>query len=148
MHVILLDLNRNITKVFLSCPLSPSLQTPCPPEMLLLSHFSHVRLLVTPQSVAYQAPPSVGFSRQEYWTGVPLPSPARDAKRAQTNLVHTRTQGPHRDWDRPVFEHLLWRYRSTVNCHRYRSSGCRRLGYGISHITTILIAKFRLKLRK
>ena len=30
---------------------------------------------VTPWTVAYQAPPSVGFSRQEYWSGVPFPSP-------------------------------------------------------------------------
>ena len=34
-----------------------------------------VRLLVTPWTAAYQAPPSMGFSRQEYWSGVPLPSP-------------------------------------------------------------------------
>ena len=36
---------------------------------------SHVRLLATPLTAAYQAPPSMGFSRQEYWSGVPLPSP-------------------------------------------------------------------------
>ena len=35
---------------------------------------SHVRLLATPWTAAYQAPPSVGFSRQEYWSGVPSPS--------------------------------------------------------------------------
>ena len=35
---------------------------------------SHVQLLVTPWTAAYQAPPSMGFSRQEYWSGVPLPS--------------------------------------------------------------------------
>ena len=35
---------------------------------------SRVRLLVTPWTAAYQAPPSVGFSRQEYWSGVPVPS--------------------------------------------------------------------------
>ena len=35
---------------------------------------SHVRLLATPWTAAYQAPPSMGFSRQEYWSGVPLPS--------------------------------------------------------------------------
>ena len=35
----------------------------------------HVRLLATPWTAAYQAPPSMGFSRQEYWRGVPLPSP-------------------------------------------------------------------------
>ena len=43
--------------------------------MLLLSHFSRVRLCATPQTSAYQAPPSEGFSRQEYWSGVQLPSP-------------------------------------------------------------------------
>ena len=36
---------------------------------------SHVRLLAPPWTAAYQAPPSIGFSRQEYWSGVPLPSP-------------------------------------------------------------------------
>ena len=36
---------------------------------------SCVRLLATPWTTAYQAPPSMGFSRQEYWSGVPLPSP-------------------------------------------------------------------------
>ena len=36
---------------------------------------SHVRLFVTPWTVAYQAPLSMGFSRQEYWSGVPFPSP-------------------------------------------------------------------------
>ena len=37
--------------------------------------FSHVRVFETPWTVAYQAPPSVEFSRQEYWSGWPLPSP-------------------------------------------------------------------------
>ena len=36
---------------------------------------SHIRLSTTLWTVAYQAPPSMGFSRQEYWSGVPLPSP-------------------------------------------------------------------------
>ena len=37
--------------------------------------FSHVRLFATPWTVAYQVPLFMGFSRQEYWSGVPLPSP-------------------------------------------------------------------------
>ena len=37
---------------------------------------SHVQLFATPWTAAYQAPPSMGFSRQEYWSGVPLPSPS------------------------------------------------------------------------
>ena len=36
---------------------------------------SRVRLFATLWAAAYQAPPSMGFSRQEYWSGVPLPSP-------------------------------------------------------------------------
>ena len=36
---------------------------------------SHVRLFVTPWTVAHQAPPSTGFSKQEYWSGLPFPSP-------------------------------------------------------------------------
>ena len=36
---------------------------------------SHVQLFATPWTVAYYAPPSMGFSRQEYWSGLPFPSP-------------------------------------------------------------------------
>ena len=42
---------------------------------LKVKSLSRVRLLANPWSAAYQAPPSMGFSRQEYWSGVPLPSP-------------------------------------------------------------------------
>ena len=40
-----------------------------------MKSLSRVRLFATPWTVAYQAPPSVGFSRQEYWSGLPFPSP-------------------------------------------------------------------------
>ena len=43
--------------------------------LLLLSCFSRVRLCGTPWTSAYQVPPSMGLSRQEYWSGLPLPSP-------------------------------------------------------------------------
>ena len=39
-----------------------------------------LRLLVTPWTVAYQAPPSMGLSRQEYWSGVPFPSPIHESE--------------------------------------------------------------------
>ena len=42
--------------------------------LLLLSRFNHVRLFTTPWAEAYQALLSMGFSRQEYWSGLPLPS--------------------------------------------------------------------------
>ena len=41
----------------------------------MLSHFSHVRLFATLWTVAHQAPLFVGFSRQEYWSGLPCPPP-------------------------------------------------------------------------
>ena len=40
-----------------------------------MKSFSRVQFFATPGTVAHQAPPSMGFSRQEYWSGVPLPSP-------------------------------------------------------------------------
>ena len=40
-----------------------------------MKSLSRVALLATPWSAAHQAPPPMGFSRQEYWSGVPLPSP-------------------------------------------------------------------------
>ena len=43
--------------------------------LLLLSHFSHVRLCATPHTAAHQALPSLGFSRQEHRSGLPFPSP-------------------------------------------------------------------------
>ena len=56
-----------------------TLLLPSPPPqicklLLLLSHFSCVRLCATPETAAHEASPSMGFSRQEYWSGVPLPS--------------------------------------------------------------------------
>ena len=44
-------------------------------EEVKVKSLSHVRLLATPWTAAYQAPPPMGFSRQEYWSGLPLPSP-------------------------------------------------------------------------
>ena len=41
----------------------------------MLSHCSHVRFFVIPWTVAHQAPLSMGFSRQEYWSGLPCPPP-------------------------------------------------------------------------
>ena len=44
-------------------------------EKVKVKLLSRVRLFVTPWTAAYQAPPSMGFSRQEYWSGLPFPSP-------------------------------------------------------------------------
>ena len=44
-------------------------------KMVKVKSFSRVRLFVTPWTIDYQASPSMGFSRQEYWSGLPFPSP-------------------------------------------------------------------------
>ena len=43
--------------------------------LLLVSHLHRVRLCETPWTAAHQTPLSLGFSRQEYWSGLPFPSP-------------------------------------------------------------------------
>ena len=48
--------------------------------LLLLSRFSCVRLCATPETVAHQAPPSLGFSRQVHWSGLPFPSPMHQSE--------------------------------------------------------------------
>ena len=57
--------------------ISPSFQALWPYRVLLLppSHFSRVWLCAAPQTAAHQAPLSLGFSRLEYWSGLPFPSP-------------------------------------------------------------------------
>ena len=74
---------------------------------------SHVRLLATPWAAAHQAPLSMGFSRQEYWTGLPLPSliflTAAAAAAAAKSFQSCTTLRPHRwqptrlphPWDSP-----------------------------------------------
>ena len=42
---------------------------------------SHVQLCETPQTAAHQAPPSLGFSRQEHWSGLPFPSPKHESEK-------------------------------------------------------------------
>ena len=49
--------------------------------LLLLSRFSRVRLCATPETAAHQAPPSLGFSRQEHWSGLPFPSPMHEPEK-------------------------------------------------------------------
>ena len=65
--------------------------------LLLLSHLSHVQICATPQTAVHQAPPSLGFSRQEYRSGLPFPSPMHESESevAQSCL----TLSDHMDWN-------------------------------------------------
>ena len=93
--------------------------------LLLLSCFSRVQLCATPQTAAHQAPPSLGFSRQEHWSGLPFPSPMHESEKWKwSRSVMSDPQRPHElqpsrllcPWDFPgkstgVGCHcLLWLY--------------------------------------
>ena len=78
--------------------------------LLLLSHFSHVRLCATPWTAAHQAPPSLGFSRQEHWSGLPFPAPMHASEKWKwSRSVVSDSSWPHglqptrllRPWDFP-----------------------------------------------
>ena len=102
--------------------------------LLLLSLFSRVRLCATPQTEAHQAPPSLGFSRQEHWSGLPFPSPMHESeKRKGSCSVVSDSQRPHglqhtrllHPWDFPG--------KSTgVGCH------CLLRTYTLLHIKQIV----------
>ena len=55
--------------------------------LLLLSHFSRVRLCATPETAAHQVPPSLGFSRQEHWSGLPFPSPMHESEKLKVKSL-------------------------------------------------------------
>ena len=87
--------------------------------LLLLSHLSRVRLCVTPEMAAHQVPPSLGFSRQEHWSGLPFPSPMHESEKWKGSCsVVSDYSRPHglqptrhpRPWDFPGKS-------SRVGCH-------------------------------
>ena len=61
-----------------------------------MKSLSRVRLFATPWTVAYQAPPSMGFSRQEHWSGVPLPSPSHGHNAPAGHQITHQGQIPYR----------------------------------------------------
>ena len=64
--------------------------------LLLLSHFSRVWLCATPETAAHQAPPSLAFSRQEHWSGLPFPSPMHESEKWKwSHSVVSDSQRPH-----------------------------------------------------
>ena len=71
-HLMVCALNVMLWNTFPSLP-------PLPP-----SRFSRVRLCATPWTAAHQASPSMGFSRQEHWSGLPFPSPVRESEVTQS----------------------------------------------------------------
>ena len=62
---------------------------------MVLSHFSRVRLFVTSWTVAHQTPLSMGFSRQDYWSGLPCPPPGDllDSRTEPVSLMSPALEG-------------------------------------------------------
>ena len=64
--------------------------------LVLLSCFNCVRLCATPEMAAHQAPPSLGFSRQEHWSGLPFPSPTHESEKWKwSRSVMSDSERPH-----------------------------------------------------
>ena len=79
----------------------------------LLSHFSRIRLCMTPQTAAHQAPPALAFSRQEHWSGLPFPYPMHESEVAQScpTLNDPMDHKPtwlFRPWDLPGKSTGVW----------------------------------------
>ena len=68
---------------------------------------SHIRLFATPWTVACQAPLSIGFSRQEYWSGLPFPSPGESSQPRDRTEVSRIASGFFTNWaTRPTQSHI------------------------------------------
>jgi len=64
--------------------------------LLLLSRFSPVRLCANPSTATHQASPSLGFSRQEHWSGLPFPSPMHESEKWKwSRSVVSDSSWPH-----------------------------------------------------
>ena len=66
--------------------------------ILMLSRFSHVRLCATLWTAAHQAPLSTGFSRQEYWSGLPFPSLAHPSRLLQSPSLSSLSHTANSHW--------------------------------------------------
>ena len=76
----------------------------------MLSHFSHVQLLATPWTVTHQAPLSMGFSRQEHWSGLPpgdLPDPSIEPALLTFPALAGRFLTTSATWEAPPHRFLL-----------------------------------------
>ena len=85
-----------------------------------LSCSSHVRLCVTLQTAAHQAPPSLGFSRQEHWSGLPFPSPMHESENWKWSCSVVPTLSDPMDCSRPgssihgILPHQMLKYTMTL----------------------------------
>ena len=98
---------------------------------------SRVQLFASPWTVAYQAPPSMGFSRQEYWSGLTLPSPKRHLRLGKNVMTKLDSMLKSRDITLPtkiclvkamvypcvMYECESWTIKK-VDCQRFDAFDC------------------------
>ena len=87
---------------------------------------SHVQLSVTPWTVAYQSPPSMVFSRQEYWTGLPFPSPAT----VEVPQTSVQWLTPPTSYPRQLMSYSFYRWREGATCRNSTVSSDSHLQTG------------------
>ena len=100
---------------------------------------SHVWLFATPWTAAYQAPPSMGLSRQEYWSGLPLPSPDMKEYERILNLngllhhkIRAWVQISYQGWDSHISILQTLRDKAKVT-HNFLTLPAYQKWWGISH---------------
>ena len=122
-----------------------SFQKMLPGPMDKVKSLSRVQLFVTPWTVAYEAPPSMGFSRQEYWSGLPFPSPgdlpnpeikprfpalqagtlpSKPPGKNSCNSTRTKTQSDFKNGQRTLFGVLLKEYIQKASRHIKNAQYC------------------------
>ena len=99
--------------------------------LCMLSRFSCVQHYATPWTAAHQAPLSTGLSRQEYWSGLPFPSPTDH----ESQVTHSHNSDPQKLWDNKYV--LFWVMRSVV--HSYTATENKLTKSESSFLTRILV---------
>ena len=91
--------------------------------MCVLSCFIHVQLFVTPWTVARQAPVSMGFSRQEYWSGLPCPPPGNLLNPGIKPTLIGGFFTASSIWENNLLRYLYNQQRKEYHCIRYQNQG-------------------------
>ena len=95
----------------------------------MLSHFSCVRLFVTPETIAHQALPSMRFSRQESWNGLPFPSPGDlcnpgiEPTSPASPILAGKLFATSTTWEAPICQRGILKYKVTLSTFHLKERG-------------------------
>ena len=122
--------------------------------LLLLSRFSRVRLCATPWTAAHQVPPSLGFSRQEHWSGWPFPCPMHEEILNEVLSGHSDKEQSSFMYLKPIFfawQHSRW-FQGSEEIYTSSTSFCPNVNSntdrswnqkGISEVRILQVFRFR-----